>query len=144
MDSRPSPAPCARRSADGGRANRAWNTALQRRTLEKPLANATSASGSAVSWRSCLASASRRDCASSTGETPISATIARRRWRPLTPSSAARSSADPSFIEPASMRATAAAHRRETASTGPWPGDSSGRQRKQARNAERSASAAVR
>ncbi len=42
------------------------------------------------------------------------------------------------------MRDTAAAQRRDPAPAGPCPGESSGRQRKQARNEARSASAALR
>ncbi len=64
-------------SRDGELPIRARNSALNRRTLPNPAANAMSVSGSAVSCSSCLASASRRVCASSTGDTPSRADTAR-------------------------------------------------------------------
>ena len=47
-----------------------WKVSLKRRTLPKPDASATSVIGRFVSWISCLASSTRRVCATATGEAP--------------------------------------------------------------------------
>ena len=62
----------ARAAASAPSGSAARNSALKRRTLAKPLANATSVTGSAVSVSSRFASSSRCVCAYSTGDTPNS------------------------------------------------------------------------
>ena len=96
-----------------------------------------------VSVSSRLASNSRWVCASSTGDTPSSASVTRRRCRSLTPKEAARSATRPFETACSSMPATAAPARRLAASTLASPGARSGRQRRQGLNPAPSAAAAL-
>ena len=136
------PAPSAARA--GARASRAGataasgsaarNSALKRRTLAKPLASATSVTGSAVSVSSRFASSSRCVCAYSIGDTPNSASKTRRRWRLVTPTRAARPSMPPSSSTPSSIRSTAACASRADASiAGVARARAPGRQRRHGR-----------
>src|SRR5450755_5159048 len=75
-----------RRRLAGERPNNCRNVSLKRRILLKPDAIATSAIGSEVSWINCLASKTRRVCATATGEAPTCWRNNRRNWRAPTPS----------------------------------------------------------
>jgi hypothetical protein len=108
---------------------------LNRRRLEKPLANAISVTGNFVSVSNCLARSKRRVCISSIGDTPSSFCTMRRNWRELIPNSAAISSSPaPSSISPSSMRRVMRRATRFELSIGAWPGASSGRHRRHGRN----------
>ncbi len=87
----PGPARRARaRSSDGVRPEDSSTLALNCRTLEKPLANATSVIGMAVSASSRRAVCSRAVRARASGPVPSSATSSRCRCRWVTASRAAR------------------------------------------------------
>ena len=83
--------PALPRIARGLKPYRDLNSALKRRTLPKPLANAISVWLSEVSRSSRLANSNRCVCANSIGDTPSSDCVTRRRCRSLTPSDAASS-----------------------------------------------------
>ena len=69
----------------GGRRNSAWNVSLNRRRLPKPAAMAISVIGRRVSWINCLASSTRRLCATAMGEAPRCCWNSRRSCRSPTP-----------------------------------------------------------
>jgi hypothetical protein len=106
---------------------------LKRRTLPKPLANATSVTGSAVSVSRRFASSSLCVWANSTGDTPNSAPKARRKCRSVMPRRAARESSPDWSSVASSIMLAAAWARRVVASTLALPGASSGRQRRHGR-----------
>jgi hypothetical protein len=73
----------------GGRPKSCWKVSLNRRILPKPAASATSAIGSLVSWINCLASSTRRVCATAIGDAPEMRRKSRRSCRSPTPTRSA-------------------------------------------------------
>src|SRR5947207_2211155 len=134
---------CVRRTADGGRRYTARNTALNRRMLANPAANAMAEIGIVVSSSIILARCTRRVAATELGDAPACRRNRRRRCRGPTPSVSASASTDFSSRKPRSISLSA----RETVAAAPRhagvPGAVSGRQRKHGRNPARSAAAAV-
>ena len=122
-----------RRSADGGDPNSRRMTSLNCRMLEKPAANAISASGSSVCSMSSRAVCARRLTASCSGPAPTSATSVRCRCRSLTCSVRASATTPPSSTAPSAMSRSARPARSPLWSQCRDPGAESGRHRLQAR-----------
>jgi len=106
------------------------NSALKRRTLPNPAANAISVNFRDVSLNRRLASSNLCVCANSMGDTPSSASVTRRKCRSLTPRDAASSPIRALESACSSIPAMTALASRLAASTEPMPGARSGRQRR--------------
>ena len=104
---------------------------------------AISVIGSRVSWINCLASSTRRLCATAMGEAPRCCWNSRRSCRSPTPTRLARASTDASSSAPISTSASARDTVLEAPRQAPRSGEVSGRQRRQGRKPASCAAAAV-